>query len=436
MGHSLIIKLWQAFVILIAFGAGYWQQMQQAPLVMVIATALSVLLAGLPLPLIASRPLVMYRIGCRAEELGIKVHKKGSLSELASASTLVLTHSRFLTIGAAFITELIPQGVSQGTLLSMAASVESGSTHPIAQLICQTASDRRLRLQPVTNFNELPGQGAEAIISRIPVRVGNAAWLKSEEADISAEFLTRADQLSLKGMIPVFVCSGKYSRGLIAVQREISFDTIAALHRLQKLGLKLMLLTGLNKRNASYIKKQTNIDDIRFEIFPEQKTRELHLMRTRKDVIAVLGDCELDKELMEAADVRIAWLPSAQDKKGETPPAEGKAEEETPGPDPDFPDEPPQPEVKDSAAAQSPVKPHISIPQGNFLALARLRNRAAVGMKLVKQQRRIAMVLCLALMLPATNTLTPFGVPFVDPVVSILGNLLIAVFILLLSFRA
>lgn len=91
MGHSLIIKLWQAFVILIAFGAGYWQQMQQSPLVMVIATTLSVLLAGLPLPLIASRPLVMYRIGCRAEELGIKVHKKGSLSELASASTLVLT---------------------------------------------------------------------------------------------------------------------------------------------------------------------------------------------------------------------------------------------------------------------------------------------------------------------------------------------------------
>jgi hypothetical protein len=62
MGHSLIIKLWQAFVILIAFGAGYWQQMQQAPLVMVIATALSVLLAGLPLPLIASRPLVMSRL--------------------------------------------------------------------------------------------------------------------------------------------------------------------------------------------------------------------------------------------------------------------------------------------------------------------------------------------------------------------------------------
>ena len=436
MGHSLIIKLWQAFVIALACGAGYWQWIQEVPLVMVIATALSVLLAGMPLPLIAAKPLVMYRIGCRAEELGIKVHKKGSLAELASASNLVFTHSRFLTSGEDFITELIPQGISQSSLLAMAASVETGSSHPIAKLICQTAANRHLRLQSVTNFNENPGQGAEAIISRVPVRVGNAAWLKSEEADISAEFLTRADQLSLKGMIPVFVCSGKYSRGLIAVHREISFDTIAALHRLQKLGLKLMLLTGLNKRNASYIKKQTDIDDIRFEIFPEQKVRELQLMRTRKATIAVLGDCELDIEALDAADVRITWLPPAQEKNKETALAEERAEEETPGPDPDFPDEPPQQDIRGNAAAAKTVKPHISIPKGDFLALARLRNRAATGMKLVGQQRNIAIVLCLALMVPATNTLTPFGLPFLEPIVALLGNLLIAVFILLISFRA
>ena len=70
MGHNLIIKLWQAFVILAAFGAGYWQWLQQVPLVAMLATGLSVLLAGLPLPLIASRPLVMYRIGCRADDNG------------------------------------------------------------------------------------------------------------------------------------------------------------------------------------------------------------------------------------------------------------------------------------------------------------------------------------------------------------------------------
>jgi Cu+-exporting ATPase len=197
-----------------------------------------------------------------------------------------------------------------------------------------------------------------------------------------------------------------------------------------------MLLTGLNKRNASYIKKQTDIDDIRFEIFPEQKVRELQLMRTRKAVIAVLGDCELDIEALEAADVRITWLPPAQEKNKETALAEERAEEETPGPDPDFPDEPPQQDIRGNAAAAKTVKPHISIPKGDFLALARLRNRAATGMKLVGQQRNIAIVLCLALMVPATNTLTPFGLPFLEPIVALLGNLLIAVFILLISFRA
>ena len=436
MGHNLIIKLWQAFVILLAFGAGYWQWFQQVPLVMVMATALSVLLAGLPLPLMAAKPLVMYRIGCRAEELGIKVHKKSSLAELASASNLVITHSRFLVSGEPFITELIPQGISQSALLAMAASVETGSSHPFARLICQTASERHLRLQSTTNFNENPGQGAEAIISRIPVRVGNAVWLKSEGADISAEFLTKMDQLSLKGLIPILVSSGKYIRGMIVIHREISFDTVAALHRLQKLGMKLMLLTGLNKRLASYIKKQTDINEVRFEIFPEQKIRELQLMRTRKDVIALLGDCKLDKEAMEAADVRLTWLPSAQDKKPVKALSEDTAEEELTGPDPDFPEEVPEQDPKKKNASKAEARPHISIPQGDFLALARLRNRAAVGMKLVGQQRTLAMVLCLALMVPATNVLTPFGVPFLDPILSILGNLFIAVFILLISFRA
>ena len=103
----------------------------------------------------------------------------------------------------------------------MAASVEAGSNHPFARLICRTAADRRLRLQPAINFNEYPGQGVEAIIGRIPVRVGTAAWLKEEGADISAETLTKADQLSLKGMIPLFVSSGKYSKGLNRIRRAL-----------------------------------------------------------------------------------------------------------------------------------------------------------------------------------------------------------------------
>lgn len=438
MGHSLIIKLWQALVILLAFGAGYWQYVLGAPLVAIMATALAMLLAGLPLPLLAAKPLVMYRIGCRAEELNIKVHKKSSLAELADASTLVLTHSRFLTSGEPFIAELVPQGISQGALLAMAASVEAGSSHPIARLICRTAAERRLRLQPAVNFNENPGQGAEAIISRVPVRVGTAPWLKSEGANIGAELLTKADQLSLKGLIPVFVSSGKYIRGMIVIHREITFDTVAALHRLQKLKLRLMLLTGLNKRNASYIKKQTDLNDIRFEILPDQKARELQLMRTRRETIAVLGDCELDEGAMEAADVRLAWLPPIVEKQSSPDLTDDKASgaEETQGPDPDFPEEPPLQEGKKQPVAGKCPMPHISIPQGDFLALARLRHRAAVGMQLVGQQRKIAMFFCFCLMVPAANVLTPFGVPFLDPVLAILGNLLLAVFILLLSFRA
>lgn len=438
MGHSLIIKLWQTFVIILAFGAGYWQYIQEAPLVTLMATVLAVLLAGLPLPLLSAKPLVMYRIGCRAEELNIKVHKKSSLAELADASTLVLTHSRFLTSGDDFIAELIPQGISQGALLAMAASVETGSSHPIARLICRTAADRRLRLQPATNFNENPGQGAEAIISRVPIRVGTAPWLASEGVDISAELLTRADQLSLKGMITVFVSSGKYVRGIIVIHREITFDTVAALHRLQKLKLRLMLLTGLNKRNASYIKKQTDLNDVRFEILPQQKARELQLMRTRKETFAVLGDRELDGESLQAADVRLVWNHSAQEEQSNSKPAEDMAWEETnnQGPDPDFPEDTPQQETKASPATQAEANPHITIPKGDFLALARLRHRAATGMKLVAQQRKIAMFCSLLLMIPAANVLTPLGLPFLEPVLAILGNLLLSVFILLLSFRA
>lgn len=436
MKYSLAVKIWQLFIILLAAGLLAYRLQSGETLVAALICALTVLLAGLPLPLFCTSPLVLHRVGRRAEELGVTVRKASkSLALLAEAPKLVICSGTMLTKGEPFIEQLIPEGISQNSLLALAASVANGSSRPLPRLIYDTASDRHLRLQPAIGFNEVPGQGIEAVISRAPVRIGTAAWLKNQDVEISAELLTRADQLALRGKLPYFVSSGKYTRGLIVIEDEITIDTISSLHRLQRLGLSLLLLSDANKRTVTAMRKQTGIDEARAELTQGEKAREVQLLRTRHAAIAILGDPEQDAEPFAAADLRLAWLPppapaqetEADARKIETAADENLAKELS---------EMPPAENAPAPAAKPKVPADILLPKGDLLALARLRHRAEKAMEIVRQHRLIAAAAYAVLVPLATGLLIPFGLPALSPFLAFCGNVGIAILILLLSLRA
>ena len=433
MKRHLLIILWQLFVIILAIGLAFYRWQSEAMLVPAITCGLSVLLAGLPLPLLAGKPVVLYRTGQKAGELGVTVRRAHKcLAALAEARLLVIGSSSQITNCEPFISQLIPEGISQGALLALAASVEREATDTNGQLIYNTAMERRLRLQPAIGYNKVPGQGVEAVVSRVPVRVGSAAWLKSEKVDISAQLLTKADQLAQRGKLPLFVSSGKYARGIIVIEDEISMDTISALHRLQRMGFSLLLLTTASKRMANAIRKQTGIDEIRHELAPSAKEREVQLLRTRESAIAMLGDPESDAAALNAADVRIAWQAKPAPEKEEAP----SVPEEEPDELKEIDDLPPEP----ASAAQQSDKPvakiDITIPHGDFLILARLRHRAENAMQVVKQNHYIAFAAYLLLLPLASGLLTPFGIPALDPFMAFCANTAVSFIILLLSLRA
>ena len=432
MNYALLVKIWQLCVILLAAGLFVYRLQSGETLVTALVCGLTVLLAGLPLPLFCTSPLVLHRVGRRAQELGVTVHKAGkSLALLAAAPQLVISSGTMLTKGEPFIEQLIPEGISQNSLLALAASVARNSAHPLSRLIYTTASDRHLRLQPTIGFNEVHGQGMEAVISRAPVRIGTAAWLKKQDVEISAELLTRADQLSLRGQLPYFVSSGKYTRGLIVIEDEITMDTIASLHRLQRLGFSLLLLSDANKRTVTAMRKQTGVDEARAELTSTDKAREVQLLRTRHSIIAILGDPEEDREAFAAADLRIAWLSSSEPEdsqaKAETGADEALAKELM---------EMPASEHAPAPVAKAKIKADILLPRGNLLALARLRHRATKAMQLVRQHRLLAFAFYAVLVPLATGLLIPFGLPALSPFLAFCGNAGMAILILLLSLRA
>ena len=210
-----------ASVILATAVAGYWYIAGDASPQTASEIFLGVFLAASPLPFMVSRRLIALRIKRRLRDTAITCSRMGALTELLHVDTVAFNRNGTLTEGNVFISALIPEGMTQGSLLALAASAEREATHPYAHALYDAAVQRGLHLQRHSAARETESFGVEALIARTPVRVGKKEWLQEENIEISAALLTRADQLATSGQTPLFVSSSKYARGIIAVRDDV-----------------------------------------------------------------------------------------------------------------------------------------------------------------------------------------------------------------------
>lgn len=305
MKKSLPIKYLILMDIVLACGmTAYWIN-DDLSLLASLSLLLTVLIAACPLPLSLASPLALWLGKRRAARQNIIFHSGKALAKLHYVDTLVLSKNGTITEGNPYITDLIPEGISQGYLLAMAASAERESSHPIARVIYRTAVERGVRLQRISAFNEVPGCGVEAIMSGNPLRVGTAKWIQSEGFHISANLLTKIDQLAYHGKMPLLVTNGKHPRGIIALEDIIRRETTIAIHRVQRMGIRVMMLTGDSQRTAAAIQRATELDDIRANLPPDKKAREIQLMRAKGHTVAMAGNIQHDTEVFAVADLRI-----------------------------------------------------------------------------------------------------------------------------------
>ena len=302
-----------ASVILAACAAGYWYITGDISVEAASEIFLGVFLAASPLPFIVSRWFIALRIKRRLRDSGVTCSRMGALTELLHVDTIAFNRNGTLTEGNIFISALVPEGMTQSSLLALAASAEREAAHPYAHALYDTAVQRGLHLQRHSAAHETESFGVEALIARTPVRVGKKEWLQEENIEISAALLTRADQLATSGQSPLFVSSSKYARGIIAVRDDVRTEVRRALQALKERGLSLVLLTGETKRLANATGKELRISEVRSDLTGVDKAREIRLLQSRGSVVAMTGDPMADQAAMRAADISIG-CPSSLNK--------------------------------------------------------------------------------------------------------------------------
>ena len=211
-----------------------------------------------------------------------------------------------LTLGKPTLATVESLGsLSQDEILRLAASLERGSEHPIATAILAGAQAHGLKTASVEGFASPAGKGVSGKVEGRDVLLGNAAFLREAGVDVAAAD-AKADALRQDGATVVLLAIDGAAAGLLSVSDPVKETTPEALKRLRAAGLRIVMLTGDNRRSAAAVAARLGIDDIEAEVLPEDKARIVQRLKAEGRVVAMAGDGINDAPALAAADVGIA----------------------------------------------------------------------------------------------------------------------------------
>ena len=271
-----------------------------------LTSAVAVLVISCPCALGLATPVAIMVGTGKGAEHGILIKSAEGLERLRSVTTVVLDKTGTVTEGKPKVTDLYPIGATTAEeLLCVAASLEKPSEHPLGAAIVEEADRRRIPPAPVTDFEAVHGKGVKGTIQGASYLAGNAALLA--EAGISpGTHQSTADQLAEQGKTPLFFVQNGTLIGIIAVADTVKATSRTAIEGLQKLGLKVVMLTGDNRRTASAIGKELGVTRVISEVLPTDKEKHIAAMQDGREAVAMVGDGINDAPALARADVGIA----------------------------------------------------------------------------------------------------------------------------------
>ena len=270
-----------------------------------LARSISVLVISCPCALGLATPVaIMVGNGVGAKN-GILFKTAASLEETGRVKTVVLDKTGTITKGEPEVTDMIPaEGFDESELLTLAASLEAKSEHPLAKAIVRYAAEKLPAADEVSDFSALPGNGVAAVLDGKALLGGSLSFI-SEKADVGADMRKKAESLAESGKTPLlFSCDGRLA-GIIAVADTIKSDSPAAISRLRNMGIKVVMLTGDNERTARAIGKQAGVDEVIAGVFPDGKEATVRRLKANGKV-AMVGDGINDAPALVSADIGIA----------------------------------------------------------------------------------------------------------------------------------
>jgi Cu+-exporting ATPase len=245
---------------------------------------------------------VMVGVG-KAAEYGILIRQGEALQTSSQLDTVVLDKTGTITEGKPAVTDIVcNEGQQEDTVLTLAASVESGSEHPLATAILNESKQRELSLDSASEFQALNGKGVTATIQGKTYRLGNRRWLESEGVNINLDSTSLTD----KGVTPLFLSEANTLLGIIGVADRIKDDSKAAIARLKDQGLKVIMITGDIAASANAIAEQAGVDEVMAEVLPEDKAKKIQALQSEGRTVAMVGDGINDAPALAQADVGFA----------------------------------------------------------------------------------------------------------------------------------
>jgi Cu+-exporting ATPase len=272
-----------------------------------LANAVAVLIIACPCALGLATPMsIMVGVGRGARE-GVLIRNAEALELLHRATTLVVDKTGTLTEGRPKLTDIIPVGGrSRDDLLQMAAAVEQASEHPIARAIVDGAKDRKLPLEPVTNFHATIGGGVVGQVQGRQVLIGTLPFLTSQSVTGLDVAESQATNLRGHGRTAMFVAIDRQLAGVLAVADPIKATTPEAIKALHSKGLRIVMLTGDHPMTAESVANALGIDEVHAGVKPDQKLQFVEDLRSKGQIVAMAGDGVNDAPALAAAHVGIA----------------------------------------------------------------------------------------------------------------------------------
>ncbi|MGY9039788.1 MAG: heavy metal translocating P-type ATPase [Rhodobacterales bacterium] len=288
-----------AFVAWMIFGP-------EPALVFAIASAVSVLIIACPCALGLATPISITTAAGRGAQAGVLIKDAEALERMAGVDTLIVDKTGTLTRGKPKLTDTLVLGdISEADLLSLAAALERGSEHPLAEAIVEGAEAVGAARQEATDFEAVTGKGVRGEIGGRAVALGNAAMMQEMSLDTS-DAEASADALRIEGKTAMFIAVDGALAGIVAVADPIKDSTAQAIKELHAEGLRVIMATGDNERTAQAVAGKLGIDEVRAGVLPEDKKTLIDTLRREGHKIAMAGDGVNDAPALAAADVGIA----------------------------------------------------------------------------------------------------------------------------------
>lgn len=271
-----------------------------------LVSAVAVLIIACPCALGLATPISIMTATGRGAQAGVLIKNAEALELFAKIDTLIVDKTGTLTVGKPkLIAVLAEDGHDEAEVLRLAASLERGSEHPLAEAIVTGAEERNITLAKAEDFKAITGKGVKGVVDGKSVALGNAR-LVADLGIATKGFSKIADGRRDQGETVMFVVVGDEIAGLVSVADPVKETTPAALKALHAEGFRIVMATGDNERTAKAVAAKLGIDEIRADVMPEDKARIIKEMQADGHKVAMAGDGVNDAPALAQADVGIA----------------------------------------------------------------------------------------------------------------------------------